>query len=262
LDGNGDIDYYCFVVALGLKGDIHDIIEVKFNDELKVLFQLHEYYHGGYKANMMAAVVLVASIRDKPAKADANMTGHHNQLFSRRSRWASFLDVDIKVDSCASCAERRRQKLSGITMDDRRCNACADFDYHTTNGSLDGSITQPNGFSYPKTVTDGSPSPSAGREVSKTFVAMPPVEHTYPWLTALLYFAFYNYHFRIHEQFLRRQPGQNRIRGGVMSSPGWKASEVEWYLKSGGIGGGLIRRVKSLSSQHPQTHPNQLNREL
>jgi hypothetical protein len=113
LDGNGDVDYYCFVVALGLKGDIHDIIKMKFNDEpkFKVLSQPNEYCHGGYKANMMAAVFLVASIRDKPAKADANMTGHHNQLFSRRSRWASFLDVDIHVDSCSRCAGKRRKKL-------------------------------------------------------------------------------------------------------------------------------------------------------
>jgi hypothetical protein len=47
-----------------------------------------------------------------------------------------------------------------------------------------------------------------------------------------------------------------------MASPGWKASEVESYLKSGGIGGGLIRRVKTLSANHRKMHPNQLDDEL
>jgi hypothetical protein len=45
LDGNRDVNYYCFVVALGPKGDIHDIIEIKFNDELEVLAQPKKYYH-------------------------------------------------------------------------------------------------------------------------------------------------------------------------------------------------------------------------
>jgi hypothetical protein len=36
LDGNGDVDYYCFIVVLGIKGDSHDILELKFNMELKV----------------------------------------------------------------------------------------------------------------------------------------------------------------------------------------------------------------------------------
>jgi hypothetical protein len=87
---------------------------------------------------------------------------------------------------------------------------------------------------------------------------MCPVEHTYPWLIVLLRFAFYNFHFRTHEQHLRRQQGQNRIRGGVMSAPGWKANEVESYLKSGGIGGGLIRRLKRFSTEHRESHPNDL----
>jgi hypothetical protein len=35
LNGTGeDVDYYCFMIALlGLKGKMHDIVELKFNEE-------------------------------------------------------------------------------------------------------------------------------------------------------------------------------------------------------------------------------------
>jgi hypothetical protein len=263
LDSNGDVDYYCFVVALGLKGNIHDVVEFKFNEELKILSQPHEYYHREYKSNLLAAVFLVALVRDKPAKADANMTGHHNQLFSRRSRWAGFLNITIKIESCFKCAQRRQNKLQGIVnKEDYVCEECADFDYLTLNGILHVPINHPNEFKYPKSTTEGSPVALVGREVGSSFLVMPPVEHTYPWLLTLVWFAFYNFHFRTHKQHLRRQQGQSRIRGGVMSAQGWKSAELESYLKSGGIGGVLIRLVKSFSAEHREKHPSQLEDSL
>jgi hypothetical protein len=88
---------------------------------------------------------------------------------------------------------------------------------------------------------------------------MPPVEHTYLWLLALLQFAFFNFHSRMHEQHLPLQPGQGRIPGGVMSAPGRKSPEVDSYLKSGGIDGVLIRCVKSFCTEHRETPPNELS---
>jgi hypothetical protein len=153
-----------------------------------------------------------------------------------------FLDVKINVKLCFWCAERIQSKLRATVVNRPGCDACADFDCHTNNSLLDVFISHPNDFSYPKSVMVGSLIPPARREVGGTFFVMHPVEHTYLWLTALVRFAFYKYHFQIHKQYLHGQPGQNRIRGGVMASLGWKASEVESYLKSGGIGGGLIHQ--------------------
>lgn len=150
----------------------------------------------------MAVVFLVALVCDKRAKADANMTGHHNQLFSPWSRWTAFLDITIKIESCHKCVKRRRNKLRHIVTEDYVCEECPDFNYGTPNGVLDIPINHPNDFFYPKTTIVGSPDTPAGRDVGSSFLVMPLIEHIYPWLLSLVGFAFYNFHFCTQEQHL------------------------------------------------------------
>jgi hypothetical protein len=55
------IEMLTIIVSLlhcGMKGEIHDIVELKFNKELKVLARLDEYYHGHYKAYMGRAAIV------------------------------------------------------------------------------------------------------------------------------------------------------------------------------------------------------------
>jgi hypothetical protein len=82
LRGDGNVAYYCFMVALGLKSKNHEILEQIFNEELAILSQTKEYYTGKHKNNFLAVLNLTASICDRPARCEINGLGRHNELFS------------------------------------------------------------------------------------------------------------------------------------------------------------------------------------
>ena len=78
LRGNGNVAYYCFIVALGLKSNNHETLERIFSEELTVLSEPNKYYSGKHKINFLAALNLTASIRDRPARCKINGLRHHN----------------------------------------------------------------------------------------------------------------------------------------------------------------------------------------
>ena len=111
LRGNGNVAYYCFIVALGLKSNNHEILEQIFNEELAVLSEPNEYYTGKHKNNFLAALNLTASIRYRPARCEINGRGHHNGIFTQRSPWSAFLDTTLKVESGVVRVFKRRRIL-------------------------------------------------------------------------------------------------------------------------------------------------------
>jgi hypothetical protein len=160
LRGNGNVAYYCFIVALGLKSNNHKILERIFNEELAVLSEPNKYYTGKHKNNFLATLNLTASIRDRPARCDIKGLGHHNGLFTQCSLWSAFLDTTLKIELCDVCVFKRRSILreggilNSVVDGDNiasysNCLLCADFDYLCTNGVLDVSITHPRDFHYP-----------------------------------------------------------------------------------------------------------------
>jgi hypothetical protein len=108
---NGDVAYYCFIVALGLKSNNHETLERIFNEELAVLSEPNKYYSGKHKINFLAALNLTASIRDRPARCEINGLGHHNGLFTQHSHWSAFLDTTLKIESCEVCVFKRQRIL-------------------------------------------------------------------------------------------------------------------------------------------------------
>jgi hypothetical protein len=110
LRGNGNVAYhYCFIVALGLKSNNHEIFERIFNEELAVLSEPNEHYTGKHKINFLVALNLTASIRDCPARCKINGLGQ--RLISQCSLWSAFLDTNLKIESCEVCVFLRRRIL-------------------------------------------------------------------------------------------------------------------------------------------------------
>jgi hypothetical protein len=206
LRGNGNVAFYCFIVALGLKINNHEILAQMFNEELAVLSDPNEYYTGKHKNNFLAALNLNDSICDHPVRCKINRLGHHNGLFTQLSLWSAFLITTLKIESCDVCVFKRSSILreGGIlnyVVDgdnlSSMCLLCADC-------ILDVSITHPRDFHYPTHLAPGSPSAPIGREVgTHVGTTICPLKQLYRWLIKLMDVAFYNYHYRIHVVYLR-----------------------------------------------------------
>jgi hypothetical protein len=126
----------------------------------------------------------------------------------------SWILTTLKIELCDVCVFKRRRILreGGIlnyVIDGdniasySNCLLCADFDYLCTNDVLDVSITHPRDFHYPSRLAPGSPFAPIGREVGPHVVNICPLKQSYPWLIELMDAAFYNYHYRVHEVYLR-----------------------------------------------------------
>jgi hypothetical protein len=141
------------------------------------------------------------------------------------------------------------------------CLLRADFDYLCNNGIFDGSITHPRDFHYPTHLAPGSSSAPIGREVGSHAGTISPLRQLYPWLIELMNVAFYNYHYRIHEVYLRRQLSASVRRASgrsLNSTPGWRGKHLTAYVRSGGVGKILIKYLKTFSDSHVMEHPLEL----
>jgi hypothetical protein len=107
LNGNGDIRYYTFVIAIGLKKADHNIVEKLTNTELDELKKPHTYYSGWYRKTFVRSLHLALEARDRPDRSAAIGTGSHNHTAGKRFRYCAFVTEDHPITSCPCCLAKR-----------------------------------------------------------------------------------------------------------------------------------------------------------
>jgi hypothetical protein len=266
LNGNGDIRYYTFVIAIGLKKADHNIVEKLTNNELEELKKPHTYYSGWYRKNFIGSLHLASEVRDRPDRSAATGSGSHNHTSGKRFRFCAFITEEHPLTSCWGCLAKRllwlRNQAEGVFSGPlalEPCYQCADYEYLVTNGLLDvflSDLNKKNGFAYPKKYVEGGPLPPLGRDVGEHVTSFAPLKLTYGWLRDAAWMAFYNFHYRNYQQKLRRQPGQDL--GPVSQAPGWTVGQFETYCRCCNISLGVVAQLKAESFLQIDNHPKDL----
>ena len=181
---------YTFLLAIGRKGQNHDLINEIFMKEIKDLERCKVRYCGQSKSNVQVVVKVLSVLYDRPERSAVTLVQHHTALNSRRWGYSAYINQD-KFPSCKSCFQKRlRVIIDGVDSSrNARCSSCCDFDMD--NSCVMNRALLPS--NYPSSQHKDSPLPPKGREVLNTTFLLP-VKLSFKWLIQGCEYCFHNFY--------------------------------------------------------------------
>lgn len=225
---------YTYTIALGRKGDNHDIVRNFFCEEMNTLAHIKERYVAFYGRKVPVVLKTLVIIADRPERCNLNAILHHGGTATKRWLYSAYINSKT-LPSCKKCLQFRLneiQKRKAFQNCERRCNICGNWNYATKNKAMQSTLP----MNYPcNKQHKSSPKPPNGREV-KNISFLYPIMQSYSWLIQGTKFAFHNLY---HEC--------------------WSVAEYKAYMKSLGISTDYIENIKSQVEMLRQSNPNDPN---
>ena len=192
---------YTYPIALGRKGQSHDVVNNFFNDELKRISSCTLRYCKKFKQLYPVIVKPLCISADRPERSTLNSILSHNGTSTKRWMYSE-LTPRNKLPSCMKCFKHRCKNISSpntLSQGNRNsCKRCCDW--NMSDKKRTSYFLPPT--HYPATKHHNSPPPPFGRDVCKPFEKLPPIRVTYTILIEATKFGFWNY---LHQTWNKSQ---------------------------------------------------------
>jgi len=190
---------HVYPVALGRKGDSHDPVMRKYNDELEQIKQGMFFYHGGLKRNIKVyGDVHVVGV-DRPEKTSLTKSCSHVGHSTKRARCVAPVDGPNSLaffDHLPACIDCFERSVKGLPEPEGGCKHCTNWNFFPIGSNDKDLLQEKPRSSYPVGMYCEA-CPDSVREVAKdadeakTFT-LSPTEITFEFLKASVMFCFYN----------------------------------------------------------------------
>ena len=221
---------YTYPIAIGRKGQSHDIVNNLFNQEIKRLSSCTYRYCQKYKRNYPVIIAPLCVSADRPERSSLNSILSHNGSSTKRWMYSELIPRP-KLPSCSRCFSIRCCRLDSeieLASDSRVCKRCCDWNMDNQNNCA--KFFPPT--NYPGKKHPESPVAPSHRDISKPFEKMVPIRVSYDILTKGMKFAFWNY---LHST--------------------WNKSETQTYFRLIGISTSYFQKVIEFADHQKQYLP-------
>jgi len=197
--GERNSTHHVYPVALGRKGDSHDAVLEKYNDELEQIKQGMFFYHGGLKRNIKVyGDVHVVGV-DRPEKTSLTKSCSHLGHSTKRARCVAAVDGPNSstffkhLPACLDCFDRN---VKGLPEPEGGCKHCTNWNYFPAGTNNKNLLQEKPRSSYPvgmycEEIPDLTRKVAKDAEEAKTFT-LSPIEITFEFLKASVMFCFYS----------------------------------------------------------------------
>ena len=185
---------YTFPIAMGRKGQSHDMVNEMFNMELGSIQKMSMRYsklHNDFVPVVVEPLIVSA---DRPERSSLNQILGHTGNSSKRWMFSELIERAY-LPSCSQCFKKRLNKLKDIPslLHSRSiCKKCCDWEMNDKKVRCFFKFP----VNYPTKKHPFSPAAPLGRDIvdeNKSFKKLPPVEVNYTHLVEASHFAFWNY---------------------------------------------------------------------
>ena len=185
---------YTFPIAMGRKGQSHDIVNEMFNMELGSIQQMSMRYsklHNDFVPVVIEPLIVSA---DRPERSSLNQILAHSGSSSKRWMFSELIERAY-LPSCSQCFQKRLNKIKDIPLLLQRrshCKKCCDWEMNENKVRCFFNFPE----NYPTKKHPCSPDAPLGRDIidtKKLIKKLSPVQVNYTHLVKASRFAFWNY---------------------------------------------------------------------
>ena len=224
---------YTSPIAIGRKGQSHDLVNEMFDKELRTLGKCTLRYSNIYQKHIPVIVKPLIISADRPERSSLNHILGHSGSSSKRWMYSELINRD-RLQSCRHCSINRIKRLYHTQCQSIMifpCLGCCDF--NMTDKTTHSRFNPPN--NYPTSALFNGPTPPIGRnhvDTDKKSFFLYPIRVNYFHLKTATKFAIWNY---IHKV--------------------WNKGNIKSYLKLSSVNNSTITQMIDWADQQTFSHP-------
>ena len=105
--------HYTHALALGRKGEDHEMVESFIWKELDALKEINYFHHNFFKRNVPVVVEVLAISADSPERSSINKMLCHSGMTSKRWMHSAYIDTST-LPSCDDCFQKRINAMTSV----------------------------------------------------------------------------------------------------------------------------------------------------